>query len=110
MSFQEKDYIKRMIKGLADALARIAGARKKGDVEEAERIAQQAGDDLFPGRLVALDAVDVAGVKLLLERAAEREAYAELCRLRAAALDGVPGRASEVDHWRERAGQVVSKD
>ena len=105
MAFREKDYIKRMIQRLAEAVAALAGAKARGDHEAQRRIVEDAGDDLFPGRLGALDAVEAAGVAFLLERSEERRAYASLCRLRAeVAADG--GRAAEATSWRTRAEVV----
>lgn len=97
MSIGQRDYILRMIEQLAVFLARIAGARKAGDHELAEREAQAALGALFGPLADMLEKVDSASAASLLggpekigaaaalyaERAAAREAAGKTAQARA---------------------------
>ena len=83
-----EDYILRLIKQLADFVARIAGYRQKGDFERAQEEIERARDELLGLPPGLIDAVDTATLVDLLRhpdklRAAGRLFWEEGLVLRA---------------------------
>jgi hypothetical protein len=73
-----KDYVLRMLEQLAQALARIAGAKKKKDLDEAQQIAEGALADLFGPTRDLLERLDAKSAATLLSDDDKLRAYATL--------------------------------
>jgi hypothetical protein len=72
------DYLMRMIRQVAEAIARIAGQRKAGDVEQALVATEQLYDELGVSREL-LDVVDSATLADVLGRGDKIRAVAWVC-------------------------------
>ncbi len=78
MSMFEQDYVLRMIQQLAQAIARIAGFKKAGKLDEALSEVRETADGIFGPLLRTLDAVDAQSAAGLLGNREKIEAYARL--------------------------------
>lgn len=78
MSIARRDYIVRMIEQFAETLGRILGARKRGDLDEAERLLRESADGIFGSTRSMLDALDPASASALLGSPEKTRIYAAL--------------------------------
>ncbi|MGK4007350.1 hypothetical protein WMF31_32310 [Sorangium sp. So ce1036] len=102
MSLRQRDYILRMIEQLAEAIGRIAGLRRAGELAEAHRVLRETADGLFGPMRDMLDRVDAAGAATLLGDHEKIGAYAALCAEQAAILEA-QGRGAQAAAERLRA-------
>jgi hypothetical protein len=102
MSLRQRDYILRMIEQLAEAIGRIAGLRRAGQLDEAELLVRGTADGLFGPMRDMLDRLDAAGAATLLGDPEKIGAYAALCAEQAEILD-LRGRAGQALAERRRA-------
>jgi len=93
MSLRQRDYILRMIEQLAEAIGRIAGLRRAGQLDEAELLVRTTADGLFGPMRDMLDRLDAAGAATLLGDHEKIGAYAALCAEQAEILE-LRGRAA----------------
>ncbi len=78
MALRQRDYILRMIEQLAEAMARIVGARKAGDLHQARQLLRETADGLFGPLCGMLEKVDAASAAMLLADGEKIRAYAAL--------------------------------
>lgn len=102
MSFRQRDYLLRMIEQLAEAIGRIAGLRRAGQLDEAELLVRTTADGLFGPMRDMLDRLDAAGASTLLGDDEKIGAYAALCAEQAEILE-LRGRAAQALAERRRA-------
>ncbi|WP_437677749.1 hypothetical protein [Sorangium sp. So ce131] len=102
MSLRQRDFILRMIEQLAEAIGRIAGLRRAGQLAEAEQLVRATADGLFGPIRDMLDRLDAAGAATLLGDHEKIGAYAALCAEQAAILE-LRGRGAEALSERRRA-------
>ena len=76
---RQRDYILRMIEQFAEALARIAGLKRAGKLDEAELLVRQTADSIFGPLRGMIEKVDAASAALLLEGHDKIGVYASLC-------------------------------
>lgn len=102
MSIGRRDYILRMIEQIAESLARIAGLRKGGDLDEAARLLGETADGIFGSMRSALDRLDAASAARLLSTREKIRAYAALTA-EGAAIHEARGDAAKARVKRRRA-------
>ncbi|WP_438027193.1 hypothetical protein [Sorangium sp. So ce233] len=102
MSIRQRDYLLRMIEQLAEAVGRIAGLRRAGQLDEAELLVRTTADGLFGPMRDMLDRLDAAGAATLLGDHEKIGAYAALCAEQAEILE-LRGRAARAPAERRRA-------
>ncbi|MGK3997003.1 hypothetical protein [Sorangium sp. So ce1024] len=102
MSFRQRDYLLRMIEQLAEAIGRIAGLRRAGQLDEAELLVRTTADGLFGPMRDMLDRLDAGGASTLLGDHEKIGAYAALCAEQAEILE-LRGRAAQAQAERRRA-------
>ncbi|WP_437735030.1 hypothetical protein [Sorangium sp. So ce1335] len=102
MSIRQRDYLLRMIEQLAEAVGRIAGLRRAGQLDEAELLVRTTADGLFGPMRDMLDRLDAAGAATLLGDHEKVGAYAALCAEQAEILE-LRGRAAQALAERRRA-------
>ncbi|WP_437571535.1 hypothetical protein [Sorangium sp. So ce542] len=102
MSFRQRDTILRMIEQLAEAIGRIAGLRRAGQLDEAELLVRTTADGLFGPMRDMLDRIDAAGAATLLGDPEKIGAYAALCAEQAEILE-LRGRAAQALAEQRRA-------
>src|SRR4051812_3258058 len=78
MSIQERDYLLRMIRRLAEFIGRIVGARNAGKHDEALRLCRDATEQMFGPLGRTLAEVDAPTAATLLANREKIAAYAEL--------------------------------
>lgn len=78
MSIRQRDYILRMIEQLAEAIARIAGARGAGKHEEALSLVRETADGILGPLRAMVEQLDSASAAVLLGSAEKVGAYAAL--------------------------------
>lgn len=91
MAFQRRDYILRMIEDLAQAIARVAGARAAGRLDEAALLLRETANGLFGPLYSMIEQLDAAGAATLLRDHQKVLAYAALVAEQAA-IDEARGR------------------
>ncbi len=98
MSIARRDYILRIIEQFAQALARIMGARRSGNLDEAARLLKETADGIFGSTRSMLDALEPASAATLLSSADKTRIYAALtaeeAELAAARGDAAKARAA----------------
>ncbi|WP_433933531.1 hypothetical protein AB3662_04175 [Sorangium cellulosum] len=102
MSIRQRDFILRMIEQLAEAVGRIAGLRRAGQLDEADLLVRATADGLFGPMRDMLDRLDAAGAATLLGDHEKIGAYAALCAEQAEILE-LRGRAAQASAERRRA-------
>lgn len=102
MSIRQRDYILRMIEQLAEAVGRIAGLRRAGQLDEAELLVRTTADGLLGPMRDMLDRLDAAGAATLLGDHEKIGAYAALCAEQAEILE-LRGRTAQAPAERRRA-------
>jgi len=78
MSMRQRDYMLRMIEQLAEAIARIAGARAAGKLDEANLLVRETADGILGPMRSMLERVDAASAATLLGSRDKLCAYAAL--------------------------------
>lgn len=78
MSIARRDYILRMIEQFAQAMARAMGARRSGDLDEAELVVRETADGIFGPMRSMLDALDPLSAATLVADAEKTRVYAAL--------------------------------
>ena len=78
MSFSRRDYIKRMIEQLAEAVAALLGVARAGNTTAALETLERTRTDLFGALRRSLDILDPASVMALLGDLDKVRAYAHL--------------------------------
>ena len=84
--FQREEYLQRQIKAIAGMLAKIAGLRTRGLVDEARRELEHARQELLGPQADLLRRLDAATAAGMLGSSSRILAYAQLVK-EAAALD-----------------------
>ena len=78
MAAYERDYILRLIRQLAQALARIAGLKKEGKTEEALEVVRETADAIFGPMLRTLEEIDTRSAASLMGNPEKLHALAVL--------------------------------
>ncbi len=78
MSILRRDYILRLIEQFAEALGRILGLRKAGNLDEARDLLRSTADGIFGPLMMMLERVDAGGAAALLGSAEKISIYAAL--------------------------------
>jgi len=93
MGMIQRDYVLRLIQQLAQALARIAGLKRSGQLDEALDDVGATLNDLFGPLRQTLDAIDARSAARLLTDRERIEAYALLTAEEASILELMGHRA-----------------
>ncbi|MCC6553881.1 MAG: hypothetical protein IT372_12800 [Polyangiaceae bacterium] len=91
MAIRQRDYILRMLEALADAIARAAGARQGGRLDEAEQLVRETADGIFGPVYGMVEQLDALGAARVLGDPSKVLAYAALTAEQAA-IDDVRAR------------------
>ena len=83
MSVTEKDFILRMIKQIGDTIARIAGLRAGGQIDQALLMVQESVDGILGPMAQMIESLDAASAAMLLESPDRIRAYGLLVAERA---------------------------
>ena len=102
MGMIQRDYVLRLIQQLAQALARIAGLKRSGRLDEALDDVGRTLDDLLGPLRGTLDAIDARSAARLLTDRERIEAYALLTAEEASILE-MMGDTSRAAHRARRA-------
>ena len=78
MSIQERDYLKKLIEQFAAALARIAGLKNEGKLEDAEDCVHSAAEEAFGALASTLDSLDAKSAAEVLGHRQKLGIYAAL--------------------------------
>jgi hypothetical protein len=98
MSINQRDLILRMIQQLAEVLARVAGLRRQGRIDEAAELLKRTSDGLFGPLWATLERLEASSAASLLGSREKISAYASLLQHQAD-LDETRG-----DVWKARNG------
>lgn len=101
MAFRERDFLKRIVERLSQAVAAIAGRRHKVDPEVLVDDLRREREDSLGVPLAVLDVLAPKSVRELLGSDDAVRAYAELLRLEAELLEE-SGRPAEAASLRAR--------
>jgi len=78
MSIARRDYILRLIEQFAEALARIMGLRKAGNLDEAQKLVNETADGIFGSLRAMIDQVESSTAAGLLGTCEKIGVYAAL--------------------------------
>jgi hypothetical protein len=108
MSFQQKDYLQRLVEQLADALAALLKKRRAKEHAEVRGLVGDACRELLGMEYGVLTAVDAHSAAQLLGHPTRVRALAQLVQEDALGLEGL-GDATGADRMRELAAALETE-